>query len=179
MAPAAHDKTEQASKKSAVEPTSDVDDDDEDEDDVSARAIFPLIFARLPIYEPIPASPRPLNPARFVRASRGAANSALLAAFIFSSRHSSLSSAPFVTLSSCEPRETARLSALRDRLARSPALPPSTHRDSPRCRKRRRRAPRYTEAFANDRGGGTRPARDLHPLNPPPSAPVSSVAGKK
>ena len=82
MAPAAHDKTEQASKKSAVEPTSDVDDDDDDEDDVSARAIFPLIFARLPIREPIPASPRLLNPARFVRASRGAANSALLAAFI-------------------------------------------------------------------------------------------------
>lgn len=41
MAPAAHDKTDPASKKSAVEPTSDVDDDDDDEDDVSARAISP------------------------------------------------------------------------------------------------------------------------------------------
>uniref|UniRef100_A0A7S0IDZ7 AP2/ERF domain-containing protein n=1 Tax=Micromonas pusilla TaxID=38833 RepID=A0A7S0IDZ7_MICPS len=35
MAPAAHDKTEQASKKSAVEPTSDDDDDDEDDPKVS------------------------------------------------------------------------------------------------------------------------------------------------
>ena len=83
MAPAASDKAEQAGKKSAVkeEAASDVEDDDEEDDDVSCATRFPLIFARIPHHEPIPALPDVSNPPRIGRARVGAANSALRTAF--------------------------------------------------------------------------------------------------
>ena len=83
MAPAASDKAEQAGKKSAVkeEAASDVEDDDEEDDDVSCATRVPLIFARIPHHEPIPALPDVSNPPRIGRARVGAANSALRTAF--------------------------------------------------------------------------------------------------
>lgn len=56
---------------------------------------------------------------------------------------------------------------LRNRLAHRARLPPSPDRFSPRCQRRRRRARRYTEACANDRGEGTRVTADLTESRPP------------